>query len=132
MLKTVSADDPGDRWYYRLRSSAVPFEVNIDRDTADPSRVTAFFNFRVVVRASRLLGAIGLGIDVRELSRGLGAYQQRHGARVLLVARDGRVLLTSDGPPDRRRQRAWRPMPPGCCGSPGPPCSSARARASCS
>ena len=138
VLKIVSAGDPGDRWYYRLRSSAVPFEVNIDRDTADPSRVTAFSNFRVADRAGRLIGAIGLGIDVRELSRELGAYQQRHGARVLLVARDGRVLLTSDGPPVHRRQkacrrcRAWRPMPPGCCGSPGPPCSSARARASCS
>ena len=98
VLKTISASDPGDRWYYRLRRASVPFEVNIDRDTADPSRVTAFSNFRVEDSAGRLIGAIGLGIDVRELSRELNAYQRRHGARVLLVARDGRVLLSSAGP----------------------------------
>ncbi|MFM8660893.1 MAG: diguanylate cyclase, partial [Cyanobium sp.] len=107
----MSADDPGDRWYYRLRSSAVPFEVNIDRDTADPSRVTAFFNFRVVDRAGRLLGAIGLGIDVRELSRELGAYRQRYGARVLLVARDGRVLLASDGLPGSPAPKSLEAVP---------------------
>ncbi len=111
VLKTVSAGDPGDRWYYRLRSSAVPFEVNIDRDTADPSRVTAFSNFRVEDRAGRLLGAIGLGIDVRELSRELGDYQQRHGARVLLVARDGQVLLTSDGPPGPPAPKSLEAVP---------------------
>jgi diguanylate cyclase (GGDEF)-like protein len=111
VLKIVSAGDPGDRWYYRLRSSAVPFEVNIDRDTADPSRVTAFSNFRVADRAGRLIGAIGLGIDVRELSRELGAYQQRHGARVLLVARDGRVLLTSDGPPGPPAPKSLEAVP---------------------
>ena len=98
VLKTVSASDPGDRWYYRLRNAAVPFEVNIDRDTADPSRVTAFSNFRVEDRDGRLIGAIGLGVDVRDLSRKLSAYQQRYGAQVLLVARDGQVLLSSDGP----------------------------------
>ena len=111
VLKTVSAGDPGDRWYYRLRSSAVPFEVNIDRDTADPSRVTAFSNFRVEDEAGRLLGAIGLGIDVRELSRELGAYQQRHGARVLLVARDGRVLLASDGLPGSPAPKSLEAVP---------------------
>jgi diguanylate cyclase (GGDEF)-like protein len=98
VLKTVSASDPGDRWYYRLRNVAVPFEVSIDRDTADPSRVTAFSNFRVEDRDGRLIGAIGLGVDVRDLSRELSDYQQRYGAQVLLVARDGRVLLPSDGP----------------------------------
>ncbi len=98
VLKTVSAADPGDRWYYRLRSSAVPFELNIDRDTADAGRITAFSNFRVEDRSGRLIGAIGLGIDVRELAQELNTYQNRHGARVLLVARDGRVLLASDGP----------------------------------
>lgn len=98
VLKTVSPTDPGDRWYYRLRSASTPFEVNIDRDTADPDRVTAFSNFRVQDRDGRFIGAIGLGIDVRELSRELSAYQERFGARVLLVARDGRVLLASGGP----------------------------------
>ena len=97
VLKTVSPSDPGDRWYYRLRGMATPFEVNIDRDTANPDRVTAFSNFRVLDRQGRFIGAIGLGIDVRELARELTSHQQLHGAQVLLVARDGRVLLAPGG-----------------------------------
>jgi diguanylate cyclase (GGDEF)-like protein len=98
VLKTVSASDPRDRWYYRLRSAPTPFEVNIDRDTADPGRVTAFSNVRVQDRDGRFIGAIGLGIDVRDLAREMSSYQERYGARVLLVARDGRVLLASGTP----------------------------------
>jgi diguanylate cyclase (GGDEF)-like protein len=97
VLKTVSPKDPVDRWYYRLRDTATPFEVNIDRDTANPDRVTAFSNFRVQDRQGRFIGAIGLGIDVRELERELTVHQQRHGAQVLLVARDGQVLLAPAG-----------------------------------
>jgi diguanylate cyclase (GGDEF)-like protein len=82
VLKTVSPSDPGDRWYFRLRDAATPFEVNIDRDTADPDRVTAFSNFPVLER---------------ELARELTSHRQRHGTQVLLVARDGRVLLAPSG-----------------------------------
>jgi diguanylate cyclase (GGDEF)-like protein len=97
VLKSVSATDPRDRWFYRVRNSSNRFEVNIDRDTADPDRVTAFSNFRVLDRSGRFIGAIGLGIDVRELSRELNRFQHQYGARMLLVDRDGRVLL-SPGP----------------------------------
>jgi diguanylate cyclase (GGDEF)-like protein len=93
VLKTVSASDPRDRWFYRLRNSPKPFEVNIDRDTADPERVTAFSNVRVLDHSGRFIGAIGLGIDVHELSRELKRYQERYGAQVLLVSREGQVLF---------------------------------------
>jgi diguanylate cyclase (GGDEF)-like protein len=98
VLKTLSPSDPRDRWYYRVRDAATPVEVNIDRDTADPGRVTAFSNVRVQDRDGRFIGAIGLGIDVRDLEREISLYQERYGARVLLLARDGRVLLASAAP----------------------------------
>ncbi|MEX0588300.1 MAG: sensor domain-containing diguanylate cyclase [Cyanobium sp.] len=94
VLKSVSPSDPGDRWFYRVQASADPFEVNIDRDTADPNRVTAFSNFRVLDQAGGFIGAIGLGIDVRELARELNRFQDRYGARVLLVTRAGEVVLS--------------------------------------
>lgn len=94
VVKSVSASDPRDRWFYRLQASADPFEVNIDRDTADPDRVVAFANLRVLDQAGRFIGAIGLGIDVRELARELNRYQERYGARVLLVTRAGEVVLS--------------------------------------
>jgi len=94
VIKSVSPSDPNDRWFYRVQASADPFEVNIDRDTADPNRVTAFTNFRVLDRAGGFIGSIGLGIDVRELARELNRYQDRYGARVLLVTHAGQVVLS--------------------------------------
>ncbi len=57
----------------------------------------AFSNVRVQDRQGRHLGAIGLGIDVRELSRELAVTHQRRGAQVRLVAADGRVQRCRGG-----------------------------------
>lgn len=111
VLKTVSPNDPHDRWFYRLRQTSQPFEVNIDRDTADPDRVTAFSNFRVQDQGRNFIGAIGLGIDVRELSQELTRYQQRYGARVLLVSRDGEVLLDPALPRPATKPASLRAVP---------------------
>lgn len=97
ILKRVSSQDPQDRWYYRFRSSGKPIEINIDRDTADLQRVTAFINVPVISRDRRFLGATGLGLDMRALQTQLQQVQRQYGARVLLVDPGGRILLASDG-----------------------------------
>jgi diguanylate cyclase (GGDEF)-like protein len=97
ILKQLSQVDPRDRWYYRFRDSGQPIEVNIDRDTADHSRITAFINVRLQDADGRFLGATGLGLDVRLLQDQFRRYQQRYGARILLVDRRGDIALGSDG-----------------------------------
>lgn len=97
ILKRVSPLDPQDRWYFRFRASARPYEINIDRDTADPSRTTAFINVRLQDPAGRFLGATGLGLALQSLERQLRNYGQRYGSRILLLDRSGRILLSSDG-----------------------------------
>jgi diguanylate cyclase (GGDEF)-like protein len=96
VLKTIARQDPQDRWYYRFRESGQPIEVNIDRDTADLSRTTAFINVRLQSASGRLLAVTGLGLDVRDLQEQLQSYQRRYGAEILLVDRSGRVVLSSD------------------------------------
>lgn len=96
ILKTVSEADPQDHWYYRFRDSGRSMEINIDRDTADLRRTTAFINVRLQDAAGRMLGVTGLGLDVHALQAQLQHYQQRYGARILLVDRDGRIALSSD------------------------------------
>ena len=96
-LKWVSPTDPQDRWFYRFRDSGQPIEINIDRDTADLSRTTAFFNVRLQDAGGRFLGVTGLGLDLRLLQNQLRRYQWQYGAHILLVDRSGHIALSSDG-----------------------------------
>ncbi len=96
VIKTLSPDDPQDDWYQRFVSSGEQLELNIDRDTADPSRRTAFINVRVDDDAGKLLGVTGVGLDIRDLEQMLRRYETTYGVRILLVNSDGRILLASD------------------------------------
>lgn len=96
VLKQVSPDDPQDRWYFRFRDSGRTFEINIDRDTADLQRTTAFINVRLLDADGRFLGVVGLGLDIRSLMAQLQRYQQRYGGRILLVDQQGRIKLAAD------------------------------------
>lgn len=96
VLKTISARDPQDAWYYRFRASGQPIEINIDRDTADLRRTTAFINVPVLGQGGRFLGATGLGLDFQALQALLRRTQARYGARILLVNQQGQVVLASD------------------------------------
>lgn len=97
VLKRLAPVDPQDAWYYRFRNSGQPIEINIDRDTANLARTTAFINVRLQDSDGRFLGATGLGLDVRLLQDQLRHYQQQYGARILLVDRLGTIALSSDG-----------------------------------
>lgn len=96
VLKTLDPNDPSDSWYQRFLDSGKLLELNIDRDTADPERTTAFINVRIEDEQERLLGVTGVGLDVRELQEQLRHYQQQYGVRILLVNHDGSILLASD------------------------------------
>ena len=45
ILREVSSDDPQDAWYFRVRAMREDYEINIDTDTADASRVSIFINY---------------------------------------------------------------------------------------
>ena len=96
ILKTLHQDDDRDAWYQRFVDSGEQLELNIDRDTADPSRLTAFVNVRIEDNRGKLLGVTGLGLDARDLQKQLQRYQQSFGVRILLVNRSGRIVLASD------------------------------------
>lgn len=97
VLKVISHQDPRDAWFYRFRDSPLPFEINIDRDTADPERVTAFINQKVRDHNGRLLGAIGIGVEVQSLSQLLQHIEQRYSSEVLFADASGRIQLASWG-----------------------------------
>lgn len=96
ILKQVSPQDPQDLWYFRFRASGRPYEINIDRDTADPARTTAFINVRLQHPDGSFLGVTGLGLSLRSLATQLQRDGDRLDCRILLLDPGGRILLASD------------------------------------
>lgn len=94
-IKQVREDDPQDAWYFRVREMDMPFEINIDTDTADSSRLTVFINFKVTDYDDNYIGTTGIGLDVSEVRQLLDDYQQRYGREIYFSDRSGNVTLHS-------------------------------------
>ncbi len=93
VLKTVDPDDPADAWYFRVREMNAPYEINIDSDTADRTRVSIFINHRLTDDDGDYLGAIGIGLSVNAVARLIETYEQRYGRQVYFVDSKGDVTL---------------------------------------
>lgn len=97
VLKTVSPSSPEDSWYGRLRASAQPYEVNLDRDTADRNRYTVFVNYKLLDSKGNFLGAVGLGRSSNQLSELIRKAERTHGIQVMFVDLQGRILFGDQG-----------------------------------
>ncbi|WP_435100126.1 sensor domain-containing diguanylate cyclase [Arhodomonas sp. AD133] len=93
VIKTVDPDDPADAWYFRVREMNAPYEINIDSDTADRTRVSIFINHRLTDDDGDYLGAIGIGLSVNAVARLIETYEERYGRQVYFVDRQGGVTL---------------------------------------
>ena len=60
ILKAVKASELRDEWYFRVRSMAEPYEINVDPDLANRDKLTIFINYRVFDYAQRFIGATGV------------------------------------------------------------------------
>lgn len=107
IIKTVSREDPGDAWYFRVREMSAPYEVNIDSDTADPGRVTIFINYRVTDFNGDYLGVTGIGLSVETVADLIESYQRRYARLIYFVNREGDVTLhgTAFGDIERLQDR---------------------------
>lgn len=97
MIKTVSPDDPADSWYFRVRELNAPYDINIDFDTADRSRLTIFINYRVTDGSGRFLGITGIGLSVNSVAELIESYQQRYGRQIYFADREGNVTIRGSG-----------------------------------
>lgn len=64
VLKQVSEDNEADAWYFQAKNSNQPYQINIDRDTAEPSRLSIFVNYRVIDKKGNFIGVIGVGLSL--------------------------------------------------------------------
>lgn len=97
VLKTLSPTDPIDQWYYRFRDKDTEYEINIDHDTADPSNLTIFINYRVYDYAASFIGVTGVGLGVTKVQELISTYQKRYGRIIYFTDRQGNITL-ANGP----------------------------------
>jgi diguanylate cyclase (GGDEF)-like protein len=93
VLKKVSASEPRDTWYYRVRELKDAYEINVDLDLANKDAMTIFINYRVFDFAGQYLGATGIGLTIDAMHRRIKDYQQRYQRSIYFVDTKGQVVL---------------------------------------
>lgn len=105
VIKTLSTDDPLDKWYFNFRKNQKEYEINVDSDTTDPSHLTVFINYRVFDYAGNYIGAAGVGLAVTKVKELVEKYQIRYGRRVSFINREGIIMLSTSGQSDGKSIR---------------------------
>ncbi|MDR3640217.1 MAG: sensor domain-containing diguanylate cyclase [Humidesulfovibrio sp.] len=96
VLKQISALEPRDLWYFRVRGMKEPYEINVDQDMANHDLLTIFINYRVLDYQGRYLGVAGVGLTVEAVRTAIAKYQERFDRRISFVDAQGRILLSAD------------------------------------
>jgi diguanylate cyclase (GGDEF)-like protein len=95
IVEQVDVNTAEDAWYARVRAMREPYEINIDNDTADRSRLSIFINYRVFGYNGNYIGTTGVGLAVNSVTTLIDAYQQRYGRSIYFVDRLGNITMTS-------------------------------------
>lgn len=93
VLKRVSATEPRDAWYYRVREMKPDYEINVDPDLANADALTIFINYRVFDFSGNYIGATGIGLTVDAVRRLITDYQQRFQRTIYFVDTRGQVVI---------------------------------------
>lgn len=95
ILKQVSPEEPRDAWYYRLKSMAEPYEINVDPDMANKDTMTIFINYQVYDAESRFIGATGVGLEVNMVNKLINTYRSRYNRNIYFFDHKGALILSS-------------------------------------
>ncbi|KEA63161.1 GGDEF domain protein [Marinobacterium lacunae] len=95
-LKEVSKNDPQDAWYFRFKSDLAPYEINIDRDTANLDSIAVFINYKVFDYDGNFIGVVGVGLSTSVVKQLIDDYQRRFNREIFFINRFGKVMIHSD------------------------------------
>ncbi|MCI1208614.1 MAG: sensor domain-containing diguanylate cyclase [Treponema sp.] len=83
--KTISRTDPHDIWYYSFIKSGQEYDLEVDTSEENNDRITIFVNFRVENADGRLLGVIGVGLQVNFLENLIRFYEDDYGLSIYII-----------------------------------------------
>ncbi|QHI71703.1 sensor domain-containing diguanylate cyclase [Aminipila terrae] len=87
--KTVSNSDPHDVWYYNFIKSGREYDLQVDTNESNKNNITVFVNFRVESSDGRLLGVIGVGLQVASIEEAIHAYEDDYDLSVYIINAGG-------------------------------------------
>lgn len=93
ILKRISASEPRDAWYQRVRNMKPDYEINVDPDLANKDALTIFINYRVFDFSGNYIGVTGIGLTVDAVRHLISTYQQRFNRTIYFVDPQGHVVL---------------------------------------
>ncbi|TVP78861.1 MAG: sensor histidine kinase [Puniceicoccaceae bacterium] len=99
LLKSVSEDDPRDKWYFRVRDMETPYEINVDPDMANQDEMTIFINYRTKDYAGNFIGATGVGLTVNRMNHLISRYEAKYDRQIYFVDSSGTLVLRPSNSP---------------------------------
>jgi diguanylate cyclase (GGDEF)-like protein len=91
--KTVSETDENDRWFFRVRAMKEPYEINVDTDTRNNNRLTAFINFRIVDASGHFRGVTGVGLASDAIFKLVEEYKHKFNRDVAFFDLEGKSTV---------------------------------------
>lgn len=83
--KTISKEDVHDIWYYNFTKSGHEYDLEVDTNQTKNNYITVFVNFRVESGDGKLLGVIGVGLQVGILEDTIRSYENDYGLSVSII-----------------------------------------------
>lgn len=83
--KTITKGDEHDVWYYNFIDSGHEYDLEVDTNEANDNTITVFVNFRVEDNDGRLLGVIGVGLQVSLIEGTITTYEEDYDLSVYII-----------------------------------------------
>ncbi|MEG0584980.1 MAG: diguanylate cyclase [Christensenellaceae bacterium] len=93
--RILAKGEPEDEWYFDFLQSADEYSLNVDNDQATNNNITIFVNCKVKNDAGKIIGVVGVGLQVDSLQQLLKGYEDKYGIGVYLIDDSGTVQISS-------------------------------------
>ncbi|MCC4783648.1 methyl-accepting chemotaxis protein [Vibrio lentus] len=94
VLKTISANEQSDQWFYRFIQSDKAFELSLDIDAG--TGIPALFVNYVVTRNGKRIGVTGIGLTLESITQLISNYSVGESGIVFLVDKQGIIKVHPD------------------------------------
>ena len=93
ILKTISATDEHDVWFFDLEKTNEPYVVQVDTDQNHANALTVFINYRVYDYQHKFIGITGMGLNVDAVRESIAHYQTQFGRKIYFVDEAGKPVM---------------------------------------
>ena len=94
ILKTISANEQNDQWFYRFIQSDKTFELSLDIDAG--TGIPALFVNYVVTRNGERIGVTGIGLTLESITQLISNHSVDENGIVFLVDKQGIIKVHPD------------------------------------